>query len=318
MVLAIKALASVIPAREGGGSRLRSLYKSGKSVKMHTWCFLASPYGAYIFGHATGIGSPQLEVMLQLLCSMSFLMDKAVALEDCAPILQGVARALSLVEIHLPSCELDMKLHQLLHLAERIQHLGPSYTTAMWGYESLWHHLVQLMKNKQFPEATCMRSWIQMESAILAAEHVADRCVFYEPPRDVGSEGTLTFQQKAYWTVTNTQAPSIDFTSRPAGAGFKQARRQTLDDGRLIEIHVMYLRHSDDYSRLFGIFTAWLWEQWTADATPGCYLLNLLSPLPLRTHSRKALLVQDSTGRVDFKNKVSDHSQLLCCRVRSG
>lgn len=313
MVAAVKALAALVPARDGGGSRLRSIFKSGKRVKMHTWCFMSSPYGVYIFGHATALGSPQLEVVLQLLCSVSFLMDKAVPRDECAAILNGVARALTLVELHLPSCELDMKLHQLLHLAERIHHLGPSFTTAMWGYESLWGHLVKLMKNKQYPEATCMRSWIQNEMVTMAAEKLPEGlATFLECPREVGSVGTLTFEQKAYWTVTNATAPSIGTKIQPAAAGLKQARRLDLPDGFVLEIHEMYLRHSHEYCQLFGVFTSWMWDQWTDDTTPGHFLAEYLSPLGLRSHSRKVLLHQDSSGTVAIKSKVNMNLSSFC------
>ncbi|EFJ43897.1 jordan transposition protein [Volvox carteri f. nagariensis] len=264
MASAVGSVAAVIPSRDGGGSRLRSLFKPGKSVKMHTWCFLASPYGAYIFGHATGIGSPQLEVMLQLLCSVSFLMDKAVPREDCLPILHGVARAVTLMEIHLPSCKLDMKLHQLLHLTD----------------------------------------WIHKESVILAAERLPEGLCTFEPPQDTVSAGKLTHQQKAYWTVTNSTGPSVDTISGNAAIGFKQARCETLPEGFLLEMHETYLHHSTDYSDLFGVFTAWLWEQWTDDTTPGPFLSDYLSHLRLRTHSRRTLLHRDSHGSVSMRSKV--------------
>ncbi|EFJ51732.1 jordan transposition protein [Volvox carteri f. nagariensis] len=206
--------------------------------------------------------------------------------------------------LHLPSCKLDMKLHQLLHLAERIEHLGPSFTTAMWGYESLWNHLVKLMKNKQYSEATCMRSWIHKESVILAAERLPEGLCSFEPPQDAVSAGKLTHQQKAYWTVTNSTGPSVDTISRNAAIGFKQARRETLPEGFLLEMHETYLRHSTDYSDLFGVFTAWLWEQWTDDTTPGPFLSDYLSHLRLRTHSRRTLLHRDSHGSVSMRNKV--------------
>ncbi|EFJ52258.1 jordan transposition protein [Volvox carteri f. nagariensis] len=182
MASAVGSVAAVIPSGDGGGSRLHSLFKPGKSVKMHTWCFLASPYGAYIFGHATGIGSPQLE--------------------------------------------------------------------------------------------------------------------------DAVSAGKLTHQQKVYWTVTNSIGPSIDTTSGNTAIGFKQAWCETLPEGFLLEMHETYLHHSTDYSDLFGVFTAWLWEQWTDDTTPGTFLSDYLSHLRLRTHSRRMLLHRDSHGSVSMRNKV--------------
>ncbi|EFJ40507.1 hypothetical protein VOLCADRAFT_108122 [Volvox carteri f. nagariensis] len=122
--------------------------------------------------------------------------------------------------------------------------------------------------------------------------------------QDAVSAGKLTHQQKAYWTVTNSTGPSVDTISRNAAIGFKQAQHETLPEGFLLEMHETYLRHSTDYSDLFGVFTAWLWEQWTDDTTPGPFLSDYLSHLRLRTHSRRTLLHRDSHGSVSMRNKV--------------
>lgn len=303
--LAVAAIADLVPARDGGGSRLRSLFKTGKSVKMHTWCLLASPFGAYIFSHGTGIQPLQLQTMQQLLCSVSFLQDKAIPREDCPLILNGIARALTLVELHLPCCEMDMKLHQLLHLAERLRHLGPSFTTAMWGYEELWHHLVLLMKKKDTPETTCMFSWMQMESALLAGEGLSDECIFHVPMDEASSGRTLTSQQQQYWTVLNTSEPDVQMDVMPSLKGFKREHRSPLPGKLFYELHLMYMQHSETYESHFHVFMVWLWDQWLADRQPAAYILVILEELGISKANqwRRKLLFKDGNS-FGFKHQV--------------
>ncbi|EFJ41089.1 Idaten transposition protein [Volvox carteri f. nagariensis] len=96
-------------------------------------------------------------VLQQILCSVSYLLDDAIPLCTQEELLDAVAHALSLMEIYFPSTELDIKAHNLLHLVERLFTLGPSYTTAMWGYEALMGRLVKLVKKEVVYLYMCLK-----------------------------------------------------------------------------------------------------------------------------------------------------------------
>lgn len=77
---------------------------------------------------------------------MLALYSKAVRVADLDPLQQLVVLALVKAERYLCCTELDIKLHELLHLPERIKHLGPLWTTAMWPFDSkfeaMWKKLM--------------------------------------------------------------------------------------------------------------------------------------------------------------------------------
>jgi hypothetical protein len=78
---------------------------------------------------------------------LSCISDKAILSNSRAVLKENMAIAMSLFEAHLPSTELDIKAHDIIHLVDRLFDLGPEYTTAMWGYEDLLGRLVDMMTN---------------------------------------------------------------------------------------------------------------------------------------------------------------------------
>lgn len=65
-----------------------------------------------------------------------------------------------MVEAYLPVNEMDIKLHGLLHLVEKIHNIGPLWTTSMFPYESMWGKLVAML--------SLLRSFADFELAAFA------------------------------------------------------------------------------------------------------------------------------------------------------
>ena len=218
----LSQLADIIPAREGGGARLRAFFKGSKKAKMATYCFWASPYGTYLVGHLTALKPAQRHTIQQLLCAMSFLSDDAIPIAEMPGLHQAIVKALCLIEQHLPCTELDIKLHNLIHLVDRIPDLGANWTTAMWGYESLWRYVNNLIKKRDTPETSAMFSWCHLEAALLISDDISMRLVFrdYLPNNDKDvSEGPIQRQHFAL-TFVNEGLPDVAVTSLPGMAGF--------------------------------------------------------------------------------------------------
>lgn len=136
---ALAKLARLMPARDGGRGRLLTFMHRNKTIKSHTFCWIASSYGTWLLEHASSLGPECRKTAQRLLYVMSLLQDKAVARAQVPIIKSAVVRAICDVEENFPASECDVKLHNLIHLADRLLDLGPGWTTAMWRWESLWN-----------------------------------------------------------------------------------------------------------------------------------------------------------------------------------
>jgi hypothetical protein len=100
--------------------------------------------------------------LLTTLCSLGPKVWTATELDQ----LQGdVIMALCEVEAYLPVTEMDLKLHALIHLPEKIRQTGPLWVTAMWVYESMWKQLLRFSRNQASPELSILRGFADFELA---------------------------------------------------------------------------------------------------------------------------------------------------------
>jgi hypothetical protein len=67
------------------------------------------------------------------------------------------------VQLCLPITEMDVKLHNLLHLVNKIIASGPLWTTSMFVYEGMWQYLGRWATNKAHPEVTMLRNFADYE-----------------------------------------------------------------------------------------------------------------------------------------------------------
>lgn len=108
----------------------------------------------------------------------------------CAAVHQGVnvpefvAQALTTLEVKLPICELDFKLHELYEIARHIPILGPPLAHACWSHERYWHVLNQKISNRLWPEACVMKG------------HVRQRALFYAGLEEARNKGDSVLDPK--------------------------------------------------------------------------------------------------------------------------
>lgn len=90
------------------------------------------------------LGPEQRAAYSQLLTACSCLQRKQFTPQQLDDTRAEVVLALAMVEAYLPTNELDIKLHMLLHLVDNIANTGPAWVTSMFVYESMWAQLLRM------------------------------------------------------------------------------------------------------------------------------------------------------------------------------
>ncbi|EFJ39138.1 hypothetical protein VOLCADRAFT_101317 [Volvox carteri f. nagariensis] len=102
-------------------SRLQRLTGAGKAAKTHTYFLLAGPIGLYVITSAR-FPEPVQEAYLRLLQACGDLWQKVLEGGEVDALEQRVVEAVCLVELRLSVNEMDIKLHNLLHLVLLARH----------------------------------------------------------------------------------------------------------------------------------------------------------------------------------------------------
>lgn len=104
---------------------------------------------------------------------------------------------------------MDIKVHALWHMPDKILDTGPLWATAMWVYEGIWSKLVDWATNEAAPELTLLRSFCDYEVASFAywrdpegfsvpavtrftVEYAQEAALRYSVPRDPVQERLIT------------------------------------------------------------------------------------------------------------------------------
>jgi hypothetical protein len=233
----------------------------GSSVKAAVWYFWASPYGMYLLENATTMDKKVQGTLQQVFCAISFIKDDAVPEADCQNLLNAMAVALTMVEVDLPCSELDIKAHNLLHLAERIPHLGPSYTTAMWAYEDIMGQVVDLGKKMDTIETSIMYAWAHAQLGM----HLGLLRNLTTFPEVLPKPTEFVDNLRQHWTWSNTSPPNILGISRQGTIGLRNTR--LLTPAGSYRIHLSYVEHDPEYAKMYVRFLDWLWLQWSTDTS---------------------------------------------------
>lgn len=85
-----------------------------------------------------------------LLSACNAIWQKKYTASEAAELPQTVAAALALVEQHLPASEQDTKLHNLKHLAQQVERLGPNWVVACWFFEQLYGRITKYIGNAAY------------------------------------------------------------------------------------------------------------------------------------------------------------------------
>lgn len=88
----------------------------------------------------------------------------------------SVAEALVRLEIEFPGVEMDLKLHFVYHIAEKIVVNGPPFLKCCFGTERMWKYLNSKITKKDTPEASIVSNYKVTRAANILAMNTAPLC----------------------------------------------------------------------------------------------------------------------------------------------
>lgn len=147
---------------------------------------------------------------------MGSLWEKTITTQQLDQLQSAIPRVLTELSILLPSWELDMNRHMMLHMVSAIRANGPCWTWSMFGPERMWNRLISWMTQMSHPEATIMNAFRAFTSATLAMPSVFQELPdslaepslskpspFYHIPHTF-NEQTFALEIPEYMTVTDS------------------------------------------------------------------------------------------------------------------
>lgn len=192
---ALNLVAEQLPPREGGGMRLASLGRISKSSKSHTYGLLAGPIGMYAFMALSEMPIEVNEAYIEVLRVCHLLSRKSMPHSDLDDLERVVIEAVCKLEFWLPATELDIKCHNLLHLAQKIRSTGPVCWTSMWRYESMWGTFAKHARKKDSVGLTTLRRIEEEEALQLHALSSPDSYLLPNNTVDIDGHDDLS----EYW-----------------------------------------------------------------------------------------------------------------------
>jgi hypothetical protein len=194
-----------------------------------------------MLSQAKSVAKAQRKTMSILLIACSLLWSKSFSPERLAVTLRFVVEATARVQRDLPLSEMDVKLHNLLHLVHKITVSGPLWVTSMFAYESMWKTLGKWATNTARVEATMIRKYSDFEYA--AWRYLQDPQSF--SPNVLGRFPELDVQvSSTYWFPEAGMNDSV--TVKLLGAGVFHALRAKRDIAKaqaiLVNLHLHYVR----------------------------------------------------------------------------
>ena len=200
------------------GNRFARLFCPSKKNKCHALHVFASPFGKYVLCGLASIGRWQREAYMRLIDACNVLQKKKWTMAELEEARAQVLYAICLVEAYLPACEMDMKLHALLHLPDRIRYAGPLWCTSMFTYESLCGKIADWGSfNKAHPEVTIMRCFTDMEIGFM--KFWEDEAAFSLPAIRQFKEDVLADAGYHIHRASPYEGPLNVEVSRPSGSG---------------------------------------------------------------------------------------------------
>ena len=150
-----------------------------------------SYYGAFKF-----FAPEQDKVLFQYLDILGSLWEKSTSSEHLDYLESAVPRVMSELAWLLPSWELDINRHMMLHLVASIRADGPCWSWSMFGFERLWGRLIRWMRQKSRPEATMLNAFRAFTKACVALPHEMStlQVSMTEPSHSFGVQTTPFYQ----------------------------------------------------------------------------------------------------------------------------
>jgi hypothetical protein len=196
-----------------------------------------------VVNQANSIGELQRKTMSILLIACSLLWSKSFTPERLALTLRLVIEAVARVHKHFPLTEMDIKLHNLMHLVHKITVSGPLWVTSMFGYEGMWKRFGEWGKNKSDVEVTMLRKYSDYE--YMCWRYLADPSKFSANVEKrfplLGSDHV-----KNFWFAEAGMPPSID--AQLLGKGEERLllrdRKGAKANDMLLNLHLHYSRYA--------------------------------------------------------------------------
>lgn len=149
---------------------------SGGSAKSAAWITLAGPLGkcllAGLFPRVAGQASQVEAVLMEYLDIISEAWEYVTSVSASQGLESRLAECLSKLELELPSWELNINRHNMMHMFEGVQRFGPLWSWSMFADERSWHWMGTLIKNVARPAASCMQRWRLYHLAFVAEQHI--------------------------------------------------------------------------------------------------------------------------------------------------
>ena len=94
---------------------------------------------------------------------MSLLWRKVYTQHEAIALKNTLVEALVAFELAFPVSQMDIKLHNVLHLVDKLIDVGPLYITSMFGYERTYKILKGYIHTKKCPEANVMKTFVKCQ-----------------------------------------------------------------------------------------------------------------------------------------------------------
>jgi hypothetical protein len=246
---ALKLVAEQLPPREGGGNRLVSLSRISKSSKSHTYGLLAGPVGMYAFMALSDMPVEVNEAYIEVLRVCHLLSRKSMPQSDMEDLERVVIEAVCKLEFWLPATELDIKCHNLLHLAQKINSTGPVCWTSMWRYESMWGTFAKHARKKDSVGLTTLRRIEEEEALQLHALSNPDAYLLPNKTADIHGHNDLS----DYWCPRALFQGRDSLLVTPV-VDSRKKRDVPMDKIELQGIHAIFLELFEKYATLWVRF----------------------------------------------------------------
>jgi hypothetical protein len=200
-----------------------------------------------------------LRAFTDLLLALGLANAKSFSEEDIAVLVYRLVIAVVGVEDSLPSSELDMKLHSILHIPKRILDSGPMQAVSMWYFEGMWKKLLAMRGNNAHPERTMMNifgclevSWMEFASNPAAYSSQLHTLLSSNgDPIQQGSRGEQDYYHREQLCRDGWEVFTL-----------KQGRRvvQTLSERQQLVLHVLFRLVDSDYKMMWHDYIQWFYD----------------------------------------------------------
>jgi hypothetical protein len=109
----------------------------------------------------------QQTALFSLLDVLALLCRKVIMKADLDGLHTRLVQALHRMEVCFPCSMMYIKMHNLVHMVEKIRLLGPLYLTAMWAYERSYRTFKALIKSRRHPVASLAQNLVAFNMAVL-------------------------------------------------------------------------------------------------------------------------------------------------------